>query len=299
MARPDKIDHPWAGDGGDVTPAPSDDKRDVGFVNGDRPYKQYFNRIMLECQEGLNNVITEGPGSWYPDASNINTMLMTGQWDEAWGQIGGAVNTIEGGTHEWTDTCLYFDSDNVAYILVSDIYSVGEGSIKAYNTRTGALTATSNLLADDLPSGGTEKWEAQSMCCDGVNVYVVLTDTDATPDEHIIQAWTVDLESSNWATPWGGTGTSLSGTGNGLDAGSRDAQVIIADDDHIAVSCGWIDITAAGDAAIQLFLRSDGSAVRDGSGDCTTGASYQPIEGICSDGTNIFFVAYDDTSETL
>jgi hypothetical protein len=217
--------------------------------------------------------------------------ISTGIWPDAWAMPQDAGNTISSGAaKKIRDLAVIFNADGNPRLLLMDETNT---KIEVWDPRT-LLAATdystSDALTDDLPSGGGEVWECISMCTDGTNVYGTFTDTNAAPDEHRLQAWII----SSWdvKTGWPATGTALAGTGNGpLTSDCRDSKVIVADSTHLAVSCGWTSVTAAGDPAIQLFLMADGSAVRDGAGDCTLGGTYYPCEDLVSDGTNIFFVA--------
>ena len=292
MALPKKFTNPWADSGGDITPDFTTAKRDVGFVGGDTPAIEDFNILYRENQLSINDIINEGPGSWYPDAADINKMICSGQWDESWGSTDDTLNIIAGGaTKEYHDTCIHFDSYNNPYLLVLDNTNT---TIEVYNARTKALVVTTNALSDDLDTSGTQDYECISMCTDGTNVFVTFTDVDAAPTEHWLQSWTIDLTAANWSvkTGWPATGTQLDGTGSGLRAKQRDMKVIIADDNNLAVVCTWVIIGASNHKAIQLFLIADGTNSGFGAGDCATGLTAQPLEAIASDGTNIFFATY-------
>jgi len=300
MALPKKFTNPWADNGGDITPDFTTAKRDVGFVGGDIPAIEDFNILIRENQLSINDIIDGSPVPWYPDASNINKMICSGQWDEPWGNGGDALNVIAGGaTKEYRDMVTYFDSNNKPYLLV---LNNADTTIDVYDPRATLANLstpiiTTNALTDDLETGGTEVYECISMCTDGATVFIVFTDTNAAPNEHWIQAWTIDITSADWVPAWSAvstTGTQLTGTGNGFVASAKDAEVIVANATHVAVSCGWVTITAAGDPAIQLYSIATGALEDDGAGDCSTGSTLRPTEGIASDGTNIFFSTGDN-----
>jgi hypothetical protein len=281
-----KVDGVWA-ETGTREPTLSDAKKATGFVGGDAPPIERFNEIIGRGDDKLDEIIRERLNSAYDGATDIAKMMTTGIWSDGWAIAGEAPNAISsGGTKEIRDIAAFFTAAGLPRLLLADNANL---KFEVWDPRSLTLLSTSDAMTDDLDTSGTQVWEFVSMCTDGTNVYATFKDTNATPDTHAIQAWNI----STWdiVTGWGATGTALAGTGNGpIAAKFRDSKVIIADDDHVAVSCGWVDITAAGDGAIQLFDRTDGSAVRDGAGDATTGASYYPCEGIASDGTDIFFI---------
>lgn len=281
---------PWA-ESGTREPTLSDAKRAVGHVGGDQPTIERSNQIEGESQDKLNDIIRERVNPFYDGSTDWKLAASTGIWPDAWALGGEAPNIISAGaTKEIRDLAVIFTAAGYPRLLLLDNANT---KIEVWDPRT-LLAATdystSGALTDDLPSGGGEVWECVSMCTDGTSVYCTFKDTNASPDEHQIQAWNI----SSWdvKTGWPATGTALSGTGNGaLTTDCRDSKVIIADNDNLAVSCGWVSVTATGDAAIQLISRDDGSSVRNGAGDCTLGGTYSPCEDIVSDGTNIYFTA--------
>jgi hypothetical protein len=286
---------PWA-DTGTREPLLSDAKRAAGFVGGDQPPIERFNQIEGESQDKLNEIIQERVNSHYDGSADHQFAISTGIWPDAWAMGGETANTISaGGGKAIRDLAVIFTDDGYPRLLLLDNANT---KIEVWDPRALSNTDTSDALTDDLPSGGGETWECVSMATDGTSAYCTFKDTNATPDEHQIQAW--DITTWNVKTGWPATGTALSGTGNGpIPANFRDSKVIIADSDNLAVSCGWVSVTAAGDAAIQLFSRDDGSAVRDGAGDCSLGGTYYPCEDLVSDGTNIFFIATNAANGTL
>jgi hypothetical protein len=291
----EKVDGVWA-ETGTREPTLTAAKKTTGFVGGDQPEIERFNELIGRTDDKLDEIIEERVNTHYDGSADHQLAISTGIWPDAWAMGGEAANIISAGaTKEIRDLAVFFTSAGYPRLLLLDNANT---KIEVWDPRALSNTDTSDALTDDLPSGGGEVWECVSMATDGTSVYCTFKDTNATPDAHRLQAW--DISTWNVKTGWAATGTALSGTGNGpLTSDCRDSKVIIADDDYIAVSCGWISVTAAGDAAIQLFDRSDGSAVRDGAGDANTGGTHQPCEDLVSDGTNIMFVTSTGTGVSL
>jgi hypothetical protein len=290
----EKVDGVWA-ETGTREPTLTDAKKTTGFVGGDQPEIERFNELIGRSDDKLDEIIRERVNTHYDGSADHQLAISTGIWPDAWAMGGEAANTISaGGTKEIRDLAVFFTSAGYPRLLLLDNANT---KIEVWDPRALSNTDTSDALTDDLPSGGGEVWECVSMATDGTSVYCTFKDTNAAPDAHRLQAW--DISTWDVKTGWAATGTALSGTGNGpIVADCRDSKVIVADATNLAVSCGWTNITAAGDPAIQLFLMSDGSAVRDGAGDCTTGVNLYPAEDLVSDGTNIFFIAGDAANST-
>ena len=293
------IDGVWA-ESGTREPTLSAAKKDAGFVGGDKVLIERLNELHGRSDDAVNQVIQERVNSSYDGSADAALALTTGIWPDAWAMTGESANVISGGAAKsYFDMCAFYTSTGAPRLLIMDMTA---RKFEVWNPRTLALVDTSDVFTDDLPAVGGEVYELVSMCTDGTNVYATIKDTNAAPDEHYLQAW----EIATWdvVTGWPTTGTALTGTGNGPLATYKDSKVIIADDDNLAVSCGWTLVTGSGDPAIQLFARhaygafNAGDAVRDGAGDCQAGVGMYPCEGICSDGTNIFFAANDGANAT-
>jgi hypothetical protein len=283
----EKVDGVWAETGTREPTLPAA-KKTVGFLGGDQPEVERFNELIGRSDDKLDEIIEERLNSYYDGSADHQLALSTGIWPDAWGQVAETANTISsGGTKEIRDLAVFFNALGHPRLLLLDEANT---KIEVWDPRTLAAAtdySTSDALTDDLPSGGGETWECESMCTDGTSVYCTFVDTNAAPDEHHIQAW--DISSWNVKTGWPATGTALAGTGATAHSASRQSKVIVADSSNLAVACAWTTVAAVGDPAIQLFLLSDGTAVRDGAGDCTN--TYFPTSDIVSDGTNIYFTA--------
>jgi hypothetical protein len=304
MARPEKFDVTnavWAENGTKDT-IPTDitqTKVETGFVGGeeaDRPYIDTFNLLFNRSESAIDSIIQEGPGSWYPRSANVNDMITTGLWGtETWGTTGDATNIIDSGvaTSEFRDIAVYFTSDNEPRLLVLDNALL---KLQIWDPRAKTLLSTSDDLSDDLDTSGTQVYEAHSMCTDGTYAYVTFSDTNATPDEHFIQAYTL----ADWTahSGWPANGTQLSNTGN-ASGNERESRVINADADYLAVACTWEVIAANTDEAIAIVDKSDGSLTTEGAGDAPTGVSAQAIDSICSDGTDVYFTVIGGGSQYL
>jgi hypothetical protein len=292
----DKIDIEWANSGDKVEP--TDEKKEAGWVSGaapDRPTVETFNYLNNRSDVAINRLIEERLNSYCHDATNPQKMMSTGLWDDSWGITSDTMNVIDGGaTKEYIDLSIYFSSDNSPRIMALD--TSGTQHVDVYDPRTKELLDTSDSLRDDLPSGSSQTWEAESMCTDGEWVYIVFTDThlSAGSRTYQIQAWRI----SDWSVKsgWPSTGTALTGTGISSYL-VRNATVIIASNTRLAVGCHWISITATSSAAIQIINLSTGAIATSGAGDSATGYTSNQVCGkISSDGTNVFFATSKNTS---
>ncbi len=288
-----KTDGVWA-ESGDVTPAPTDAKKAIGFLGGDQPTIETFNYLVKRLDDKVDEIIEERVNSFYEDAADPQSMISTGLWDESWGIPSDTLNMIDSGvaTSEYRDLAVIFNSDNQPRLLVLDNALT---KIEVWNPRTLTLVDTSDDLTDDLPASGAV-WVCESMCTDGTSVYVTLKDTNASPDTHIIQAW--DIATWDVKSGWAATGTALQGTGN-TSGNTRESKVIIANATTLAVVCCYQAISADTDPAIQLFSITAGAAGLDGAGDAPTGTSATALDTICSDGTNIFFATYGTNVQSI
>ena len=288
----EKIDGVWA-ETGDKESTLTDEKKAAGFTGGDKPPIERYNYLLNRLDAKADRIIEERINSFYDDATDHKLMMSTGLWSDSWGIGSDTPNTIScGATKEFRDTAVFFDADSNPRLLVIDNANC---TIEVWDPRALTKSITTNALSDDLVSGGGETWEPYSMCTDGTSVYVMLADTNAAPDTHIIQAWTIDEDAADWdvKTGWPATGTALTGTGNAVST-NKDGRVIVADADYLACCCAWNTIGAASDPAIIIVDITDGtfSGASSGAGDAPQ-AGDTTDSAICSDGTNIFFGVED------
>ncbi|MBV6340977.1 hypothetical protein [Candidatus Magnetobacterium casense] len=250
---------------------------------------EYMNYNQNKAEVHSSNLAVEGPSSIYEDAADPEGMITTKLWSAAntWGLTCDTPNTIYGGADDkiYVDIATFFDADGAPFILALDYQ---HNKIDVFNSRTGVLTDTSDLLTDDLPAPAGATWFPYSMCTDGTYAFVCFTNTNPNPDTYQIQAW----EIATWdvKTGWAATGTALPSAAN--HSLITPGKVIIADADHLATLNSWVVIAADTSDAISIINRSDGSIDNSASGDAPTAVSAQAYYGICSDGTNIFFGAY-------
>ena len=272
---------------GDVGAGWSAAKKALGWVREQVEYTDW-NFLQNRVETKINSIIEEGHSPAYPRATltQMEDMITSGRWDNSWGNTGETLNVMDGGaaTKEYIDITSYFTSDGEPRVLALD---ASTNKVDVFNPRTLALLDTSDAFTDDLPTGGSEVWVAESFFTDGVSVYVLFKNTYPNPDEWQIQAWAL----SDWSVKsgWAATGVASSDTGNGV------GEIIWADDDHLAIVQNWVTVTAVTDDAIALHLLSDGTFVRGGAGDAPWGDSVE-AQHACSDGTNVFFVG-DGASE--
>lgn len=266
-------------------------KKDDGLVGGDRISIENWNALQNGVEQKINDMVEEGPATYYPDATDVNAMITTGLWDDSWGLPIDTANVISGGaTKQYIDMAPFFTADNEPRLPVLDATN---NKIEVWNPRTLALVDTSDALDDDLPAIGAEVWEPYSMFTDGTSVYVMLRDSNATPDTHQIQAW--DIATWDVKTGWPTTGTALSGTGN-TPHNSRDGKVIMASATKLATVSGWITIASSASTAISIIDITNGTIDSEGAGDAPTGVTAEAIDSICSDGTNIYFAVRGATN---
>jgi len=284
----DRFEYEWA-ESGDTT-EPSDAKKQVGWVGGDRVSIEYLNWLQNRVEEKSNETVRvvnrdiacsdgitwaqlatklftstgDGSSRWSPDlASNIISLGATV-----------AINELQLSTYG-TDQC---------NIMALDIAG---REIHVYDPYDLSLVDSSGALAG-LPSGGGETWVADSFCSDGTYVYVMFTNTNATPDTHYIQAYNI----SDWSVKsgWSATGTALPGTGSPLTDPLCRNRVIIANATYLATANAWND--ADSNAMVSIIAIADGSIL--GSGDGSNGYEDPvPTGAICSDGTYVYFGVVD------
>jgi hypothetical protein len=287
----DKIENVWANAGS--VDEPTDAKKDRGFVDGDQPAMERFNWLHKFEQDQINDIVTERVASYntQENGDKAREMISTGLWDSSWGCGKDAANLISTGvTKKLKSIVTAWSATDEPLICVFDDTNY---KIEVYNARTKALVDTSHALTADLPSGGGETWENQSMCTDGTYIYATFMNTNPTPNEtHRIQAWLI----SDWSvkTGWAITGTALPGTGTGV-AGTRQSIAIIADSSNLAVANQNVTITASTSNAISIVSIADGTISASGAGDANTIVSEAAVS-LASDGTNIFFVTSDGSA---
>ncbi len=284
-----KFENVWANSGD--TEEPTDEKKDEGWVGGNRVPAEYLNFVENLVETRINELAdrinTSNDGS---TNAVTQSSIATGLWTDPWCLTSDTDNVIDGGDKAYTDVCAYFNADGEPRLLVLDDEDT---TIEIWNPRTLTSVITSNDLADDLPAAGAT-WEVYSMCTDGTYAYVMARDTNASPDTHQIQAWEISESSSNWTvrSGWAATGTALPGTGNGQSTRLRDGTIIVASSTKLATSNHWTVITGSSAAAISIIDITDGTIDASGAGDCS-GTTRQVMGSIASDGTNIFFTAED------
>lgn len=278
----------WA-ETGDKDPKFEPGKHASGWVGGDKPYIEGLNYLQNRVEEKINDLAVEGVSSAYDGATaaQVQSMLMTGQWDESWGVTNDENNTISGGaTKEYTDMGLWFDADGGPQLLVMD---EGLTKIEVWDARLKTLTDTSHDLSTDIIAG---TWTAESMCTDGTYVYVTFYNGSTV---HHLHAWKI----SDWSvhTGWAATGTVLPGTGPVV--GGDKKLITVANSAYLVTMNPWNSVTSASSAAISIINIATGVITASGAGDAPTADSAYTSGGICSDGTYVFFGATGSTSQYL
>lgn len=153
-------------------------------------------------------------------------------------------------------------------------------------------------------------WYATGMCCDGQNLYVRFRDTTWTgssgSEYQVVMAFTIDDDgmgispNSGWyASNPAGLSLGTGGAWGAQEQFTYGDDIIVADDDHVAVCCSWVDIgTGAADPtlhAIGIIDKSNGAIVY-GSGDfggSVSGGLYS-VGPMVSDGVDVYCCATDD-----
>jgi len=224
--------------------------------------------------------------SYNLDATDPQKMISTGLWGDSWGLADDVENVVSRDSlSQQIDLAVYFDpASDVAKLLILDVRNT---RIDTVDTRSLGIENVSPDLTANLPSGGSETWVPNSMCTDGVSVYVLFTDTNASPDAHRVQAW--DIATWGVKAGWPTTGTALS-TGNAYY--ERGGSIIVASPTRLAVCNSWTTVTASSSPVISILDIVLGGLVASGAGDCSTVVSAQPTTAICSDGTYVYFGTY-------
>lgn len=280
----EKFDPIWAKNG-DKGAAIPDSKKEVGWVGGDTPTIEKLNRFQNTVETTANDLVEYGPVAHNQDMTKEDwkTAISTGRWPDAWGTSVDDANIIDRGvaTTEYVDLAVAWDSDNEPLLIALD---QATQKIDKFNPRTLALVDSSADLTAALGAG---TWDVISMCTDGTSAYVVFHDT--VGNTYKVQAF----NTSDWLvkTGWPAAGTSLPGSGTRTSSNyQRECKIIVANATHLATSNGWNLISTSSSAAVSIISMATGAISGSGAGDSTTG-TYQADEGICSDGTNIYFVS--------
>ena len=283
------IERVWANSG--TKTEPSTAKQDLGWVNNEQVPYEYLNWLQDKIEAKINEVIQERLNSFYDGATDYQSMISTGLWDDSWGNgADTSINRIDPSGGDIRDLAVFFNSDNEARLLVVETSTL---TITVWDPRSLSLEDTSGALSDDLPTGSSQTWEPYSMCTDGTHVYVTFVDTNASPNTYQIQSWLI----SDWSvnTGWAATGTALPGTGSAPTVGglTKAGKVIVASAAKLATSNNWNIISAATSDAVSIIDITNGSIDDSAAGDAPTGVSAQSFNGLSSDGTNVFFLVSD------
>jgi len=286
-----KILRRWANGG--IKTEPGTPKQDQGWVDNEQVPYEFFNWLQDRVEEKLDRIVQERVDSFFEGSADPELAISTGLWPDSWGVGNDVTNFIAGGSaKEYRALDVYFTANKSPRLLVADNAAT---VIEVWDPRSLLQVGGSADLKLNLPSGGGELWSIVSMCTDGISLYVVFIDSNASPDVYRVQAW--DLATWNIKAGWPATGTALPGSGNGPQLlYYKQAKIINADSNNLAISQGWINITTAGAPAIQIVSKATGALTVGGAGDAPTGVGMQAVEGICSDGQYIFFVVNDTTT---
>ena len=285
----DKLDG-YADGSGAVVQEPTPTEKGLGWKEGEQVTAGHDNWWNAEITGRINKIIEERINSYYSEAADPNKMITTGIWNENWGNTLGlySQNNIQDSVttdKEYKDLCVIFNSDSEPRVVVLDRAAA---KAEVWDARARTLLDTSDAFTDDLPTGASQDWDIVSACTDGTNLYVLFADINPGSGSFTFQVQGWVIETWDVVSGWPTFGTTINGLGGTLDL--PNADIIIADDSYLAVSCPWVTITAPSDASIVLVDRSTGgiSGALSGSGDAPTGVSAE-IACLCSDGFNIFF----------
>lgn len=264
-------------------------KKLTGWTRHDQPAIERLNYLQYRADFAINKIVDHlsDPGYEDTDPRKVLSTQLWGVDSTSWYGMKDAANTISGGSAKaYVDLNICFDTtvDEGKTPLVMALHrEENANQIDIYNARTLASFGNSGTLAG-LELGGGELWEAHRFCTDGTYVYVTYVDMNASPVVWRLQAYNI----SDWAVKagWAATGTALPGNDVSNDA----ARVIVASATKLATCNTWIPATAAGTSnCISIIDIDDGTIDASGCGDAATGTYYYPSDGICSDGTNIYY----------
>lgn len=286
----EKTDGIWA-ETGEKTSSYTAEKKSAGYVAGDQPSKQDLNFLFNRIDEKIDTIIKERVNSYYEDAADHQAMIATGLWDESWGNARDSVNIISGGsTKKYKFLKVYFDSNNQAKLLVTDDTNF---KFEIWDPRDNTLEDTSDAWTDDLPSP-TGSWLCVGFCTDNTSIYGLFQDSGGTSPVQI-QAW--DISTWDVKTGWGSTGTQITSSGSIAPGLQKLDLLIMASSTRLATLNPWTTISASTSDAISIINISTGTIVDSAAGDAPTAVSAKASGGICSDGTNVFFAAYESSTQ--
>lgn len=175
---------------------------------------------------------------------------------------------------------------------------IAGGYIREYDPNTHAVTTYS---MGSLPTTAGVYYAAISACSDGNNLYVLFFGYDASSNYYKrVQAYDV---ANGYArvSAWPSTGIDPTpGESDAIHPSEEMASsIIVASPSKIATCNGWVHCNGSGNSAISIFDASDGGSLATGDGDLVGATNLYPLGGICSDGVNLYYLAYVQPTGTL
>lgn len=155
-------------------------------------------------------------------------------------------------------------------------------------------------LTGDLPAGD---WHGEAICSLGDSMFAAIlrNETPSPNQTHYIQCWTLGYAGGvitcTVNAAWPATGTQLPGTGASLGGSPALANACYVSASAIYTANVW-NSTDDGDVVSRIAL-STGAVYDSGIGDASVSATRSPTGGLCTDGTNVYFLTYDSATHVL
>lgn len=271
----------WANTGLKTDPGAA--KYNSGYVAGEQVVAQEWNYTDNERDKKINQAIEYLPDITYPYVDS-QKLVATKAYNVygSWAHPFDSPNEFAT-TNDIMDIQTFF-YEETAYTAVLDF----DNYVRIVDKDNNEYDC-SHVLSGDLPSGSGETWEGQCFLTDNTDFYVFFTNTNASPDEHRVMAWTYNAGSWDKKTGWPSTGVAMGTTGDALLYPY--AKMIFATDTKMAIFAGWVSVTSSASKLITIMSKTNGSILTEGAGDAPNFIADAGYRALSSDGTNVFFGA--------
>jgi len=282
---------------------PTANKKAEGFSGGEQPAADEANWLFNAWTKKINEIAQKAD----PSPATIETSNIIQKYyppTSTWSSMDDTQNKISlptGKAHY--ELAMYLTSSGEKRILAMRIST--DRVLDIIDPETMAVIDTSDELGTELPYSVLNPWMPLAFCTDGTSVYVVFGDGD-DPANYRISAY--NISDWNLKSGWPSSGAVLPGSGVSgytmVSDGAYPAKIIFADSSTLAVLCPWNTVTASNSGAVCFVdvdntLSSFTAGTHYGAGDASTSSSINGINGITSDGTNVYYIGWGSTDSYL
>jgi len=275
---------------------PSAEEQTNGLAGGAQPTAQGWNYLWNAAHKKINEIIRGGFNGYSPFTTNFYISSRYTPAGMAWGHPRDTLNTLHVGDNPYWDMRVYYTSDNRPRLMLLRCESSSARNIDIVDPEYKVVESTSPSLGDAITwSSASPTVTAIAFCTDGTSVYVVFKgDWGGSPaSEYRVQAYDID----GWTVKsgWPVNGCLLPGTGDPsrtYGEGVRNCVIQVVSATQIATLNAWVDISSSASTAVSVVGMDDGIIDGSGAGDSPTTQTPVACNGLCSDGTNIYFAVY-------